>query len=285
MPAFMNEDFRESWALLAHELANLDNRAVVRQAVENYENNPNSILNVLKRVTDESDGMEVTRMVSPYLFLARYTDSEGNVVVDEAEAVRNWLEENSAAEIEIITNSVMTSDNFSAQSIIDLNTLPRLLLDPELRKAWLDLKSSEERVAPLTSGEAWIDQVSHPRLRVYETGKLDSTYFNEDGVPYGKLHAKYWLEDDIGYVGTSNFDYRSRLFNNEMGYFFRSDPLADDLNEDFELLKSMSHRWGSPEWLEMREKIREMGGMKGTTTRTQRQIYKVLDKTGLHWLF
>ncbi len=40
---------------------------------------------------------------------------------------------------------------------------------------------------------------------------------------YVRLHAKFILGTaDIGFVGTSNFDDRSKLYNNEMGYFFFS---------------------------------------------------------------
>ena len=61
--------------------------------------------------------------------------------------------------------------------------------------------------------------------------------------------------------------------------------LADDLAADFERLKARSVRWGTPEWLELRQQTMQLKGTKGMTTRTQRNVYKTLKATGLHWLF
>jgi hypothetical protein len=71
------------------------------------------------------------------------------------------------------------------------------------------------------------------------------------------------------------------LFNSEVGYFIHGDETITALNKEFELLKSQSYLWGSDEWLELRKTIREQGGAKGFTTKTQRSLYKILEKTGL----
>ena len=70
-----------------------------------------------------------------------------------------------------------------------------------------------------------------------------------------------------------------------MGYFFKGEALATELNEAFDYLVDMSYRWGSPEWLELRNKTIEAKGMKGWSTKHQRKLYKTLKATGLHWLF
>jgi putative cardiolipin synthase len=285
MDDYMSEDFHPSDVLLAHNLGNVTNKNVTTNAVENLTKNPNSILYVLSKIAENSDGTKTTRIVSPYLFLALYKDKEGNVIVDEAAAMRTWLDENPLARIEIMTNSVLTSDNFSSQSIIDMDTAPRLLLDQETRDAWHALKADDEVSGELTSSTSWQEQVNHPRLVVYETGRLDSAKLGDGQVDYGKLHAKFFLEDEFGFVGTTNFDYRSRLFNSEMGYFFKSEPLAEELNEAFDYLVEMSYRWGSPQWLELRRKTIDAKGMKGWSTRHQRSVWKTLKATGLHWLF
>ena len=54
---------------------------------------------------------------------------------------------------------------------------------------------------------------------------------------------------------------------------------------DFELLKSQSYLWGSPEWLEMRRKIMDQDGIKPMTVRNQRAVFKTLRKTGLEYYF
>ena len=285
MDQFMFEGFHSSDVLLAYDLANISAKKVTTNAIENLENNPNSILYVLKKIGENNDGTETTRIVSPYLFLARYEDKQGNIIIDEASAMRTWLDEHPQARLEIVTNSVLTSDNFSSQSIIDMDTAPRLLLDQETRDAWRNLKAEDEMNGELTSSAAWKEQVNHPRLLVYETGMLDSAKIGDGEVHYGKLHAKFFMENEIGFVGTTNFDYRSRLFNSEMGYFFKGAALATELNEAFEHLVGMSYRWGSPEWLELRSKTIDAKGMKGWSTRHQRKVYKTLKATGLHWLF
>lgn len=285
MDDYMSSGFHPSDVLFAHNLGNITNRNVTRNAVENLENSPNSILYVLGKIAESNDGTETTRIVSPYLFLAHYKDKKGNVIVDEAVEMRKWLDENPEAQIEIVTNSVLTSDNFPAQSIIDMDLAPRLLLDEETREAWLSLRAEEEFEGELTSSASWLEQVNHPRLRIYETGRLDSAKLGEGRVDYGKLHAKFFVEDDVGFVGTSNFDYRSRLYNSEMGYFFQSEPLAEELDDAFDHLVEQSLLWGSPEWLELRHKTVDIGGSKGWSTKHQRKIYKTLKATGLHWLF
>jgi phosphatidylserine/phosphatidylglycerophosphate/cardiolipin synthase-like enzyme len=285
MDAYMDGGFHPSDVRLAHNLGNITNKKVTRNAVENLAKNPNSIMYLLGKIAEFNNGRETTRIVSPYLFLARLKDKEGNIVVDEAAAMRAWLDEHPQARLEIVTNSVLTSDNFSSQSIIDMDTAPRLLLDQETRDAWRSLKAEDELGGELTSSEAWLAQVNHPRLLVYETGKLDSAKLGDGDVKYGKLHAKFFLESEIGFVGTSNFDYRSRLYNSEMGYFFKGELLAQELNEAFDHLVEMSYLWGSPEWLEMRRKTVDAKGMKGWSTKHQRKIYKTLKVTGLHWLF
>lgn len=285
MDEYMSTGFHLADVRLAFNLGNITNKKVTRHAVENLAKNPNSILYLLAKISESNDGTETTRIVSPYLFLARYEDKQGNILVDEAASIRAWLDQHPLARIEIVTNSVLTSDNFSAQSLIDMDTAPRLLLDQETRDAWRALKAENEVGGELTSSASWQEQVSHPRLKIYETGKLDSSKFGDGGVHYGKLHAKFFVENEIGFVGTTNFDYRSRLYNSEMGYFFKSDPLTNELNKAFDYLVETSLHWGSPQWLEMRRKTVDIKGSKGWSTKHQRKIYKTLKVTGLHWWF
>jgi phosphatidylserine/phosphatidylglycerophosphate/cardiolipin synthase-like enzyme len=39
--------------------------------------------------------------------------------------------------------------------------------------------------------------------------------------------------DTVGFVGATNFDYRSRLYNSEMGFFFDSEELAQATSAEF----------------------------------------------------
>ncbi len=282
MPEFMNTGFRRGEVRLAHEFANLTNKRVVSEAVENLKNNPNSIMGLFARV--ESTQQKHVRIVSPYLFAARYYGPDGEVLLDEAEEVRAWLAADPERTYEVITNSVLTSDNFSAQSVVDTDMAPRLLLNDEQRKLWEAGNETAESNTRLLESIDWQAMLNNPRLKVYETGRLDDSSLGGD-VDYGKLHAKYFLSDRMGFLGTANFDYRSRLFNNEMGFFFISEALSRDLLEDFEYLKTRSYLWGSPEWLEMRRQLIDQGGIKGWTTDYQGKLFRFLESTGLSWFF
>ncbi|RLA46366.1 MAG: phospholipase [Gammaproteobacteria bacterium] len=278
MPKYIEQGWSNSTVMLGHELDNLSNENLFSDASKDLNKNENSISYILRQV--RGDMHKRRRIVSPYLFAAMYYDDDGNIIYDGARNTREWLEQHPEVTLEIITNSVLTSDNFSAQSVIDMNMAPRLLLTPELQEAWLDSTDDSELNPKLVESKEWRELVSHPRLMIYETGRLDDRQLGGD-VDYGKLHAKYIILDNTGFVGTTNFDNRSRLINNEMGFFFDSEELARDLHADFELLKSRSYLWGSPEWLEFRRQVFELDGMKGTTSRSQRVIYKALRAIGL----
>jgi phosphatidylserine/phosphatidylglycerophosphate/cardiolipin synthase-like enzyme len=282
MPQYLETGYRHGQVRLAHEFGNLVNKRVITEAVANMANNPNSIMYILSQANSERE--QHVRVVSPYLFAARYYGPDGEVLLDEAEEVKRWLAADPGRTYEIITNSVLTSDNFSAQAVVDMSMAPNVLLDPEEIEMWRSSADVERPTSELLQSEAWLAMLAHPQLKVYETGRIDDRAIGGD-VDYGKLHAKYMITDLYGFLGTANFDYRSRLFNNEMGFFFKSDGLTDDLLQDFELLKSKSYQWGSPEWLEMRRKVIDYGGIKGRTTKNQRSIYRFLRGTGLKWYF
>ena len=282
MDTYMNTGFHDAYVRLAHELGNLTDRRVVSEASENESQNPNSIMHVLGKIADQVPDVRTVRIVSPYLFLARYTQGD-EVVQDDAADFHAWLKAHPDTRLEIITNSVLTSDNFPAQSIIDMETAPRLLLPPDMREQWLNLETADEATSKLVNSETWAELTSHPRLQVYETGRLDSVLLGGD-QNYGKLHAKFLLTDQFGFVGTTNFDYRSRLYNNEMGFFFHGEALAADVHRGFDELKASSYRWGSPEWFELRRAVMEKGGMKGNSTRQQRGWYKFFKRSGIIWL-
>ncbi|WP_455374830.1 phospholipase D-like domain-containing protein [Kaarinaea lacus] len=284
MSTYINEGYRESWVRLAHELGNLTNPKAVTGVEANLERNPNSIQTVASKILDVGNAPQRLRIVSPYYFVARYFDEEGNEIFDGVKEVRKWLSENPDATVELITNSVLTSDNFMAQAVIDMDTAPRLLLSPELLETWLSGLDKGELNPELVESEEWKQMIDNPRIKIYETGKMDSVLIGGD-KHYGKLHAKYLIADGYGFVGTTNFDYRSRLFNNEFGFYFKDDDLYQDLVKIFDDLKSKSYRWGTPEWLEMRKKVMEQKGMKASSTRKQRGIFKTLRSTGMEWLF
>jgi len=283
MPKFLNEDFRISKAILSHELGNLTSRNVVTEREKNLANNPNSIIGLMDRFTAEQKHVETIRIVSPYLFVAKYKDKKGGVTYDGKVEMEKWLSEHPNRRVEIITNSVLTSDNFLAQSIIDMDMAPRMLLTPELEEKWKSKLEQGEENSELIESEEWKTLIENPRIKIYQTGKLDSEILGKGSTYYGKLHAKFIVSDDIGFVGTTNLDYRSRLYNNEMGFFLADETLQADLINVFEELKAMSYLWGSPEWLQMRKELRAKDIAKGKHARKQRSLYRNLRAFGLHW--
>jgi len=205
------------------------------------------------------------------------------VVYDGAKETLEMLDKNPDYRIEMITNSVMTSDNFFTQAIIDMGMTPRFLLTPELQEAWLSKTETGEFNPEIVESEEWKRLINHPQVFIYQTGRSDSVILGGDSH-YGKLHAKFIFGNNTGFVGTSNFDYRSNLYNNELGFFFEGDEIRNELADVFEQLKATSYRWGTPEWLEMRRKVMESDTSKAGPARKQRGIYKTLRALGLEYL-
>ncbi len=284
MPTYLNEGFHESKVRLAHELGNLTSEDVVQNALELEERNQNSIVGLLKTFINEAaeaNQLNATlRIVSPYIFIATYQDNEGNVVWDGAKEIHKLLDKHPDFKIEIITNSILTTDNNFTQSIIDMDLAPRLLLSPEMKKAWLSELDEGEFNPEVVESDEWKQQINNPRIKIYETGKIDSTLLGGE-VEYGKLHAKFVFDEVDSFVGTSNFDYRSRLFNNEMGFFVRSPALSQELLESYNYFKSRSYLWGSPEWLAMRRIVMESDTSRGQKTKSQRRHANFLKSSGL----
>ena len=287
MPRYMGDDFHETQVRLSHQLSNLTSENVTTNVIENLEHNPNSILYLINQILDEAvrEGPLTgsLQIVSPYLFSGLFYDEEGEVVYDGAKETLELLSKNPDFRLEIITNSVLTSDNFFTQAIIDMGMTPRFLLTPELQKVWLSSVEKGEFNPDIVESEEWKRLINHPQVFIYQTGGVDSVILGGD-ANYGKLHAKFIYGERGGFVGTSNFDYRSNLYNNELGFFFLGDEVRDELDDVFEQLKATSYRWGTPEWLEMRRKVMESDSSKAGPARKQRGIYKTVRALGLEYL-
>jgi len=287
MSHYIHEGFHETNVRLSHQLNNLTNENVTTNVVENLKRNPNSIQYLFAQVFNDAKERGATEgelnIVSPYLFSGIYYDDDGEVIYDGAKETLEFLANNPGARLEVITNSVMTSDNFFTQAIIDMGMAPRFLLTPELQKIWLSSVEKGEFNPEIVESEEWKRLINHPQVFIYQTGRFDSVILGGD-QNYGKLHAKFVYGKKGGFVGTSNFDYRSNLYNNELGFFFEGDEVRQDLDEIFEQLKAVSYRWGTPEWLEMRKKIMESESSKAGPARKQRGIYKTVRALGLEYL-
>lgn len=283
MPEYMAGGYQLSKVRLAHELGNLDNANVITDTDANITSNRNSIQSILARHGSVSVP-RMFRIVSPYFFVSHYLTEDGEDSFDSSENILKLLRDNPDSSIEMITNSTLTSENFLVQGVVDMHTAPRLLLSPAQMEKWKSIKAKDERDSMLVKSTEWNDMVQQGRLRIYQTGKLDAVELGGN-AEYGKLHAKFIVADDFGFIGTNNFDYRSRLFNNEFGYFIESDAINLQLNAEFDRLKQQSYQWGSPEWLEMRKQLMARKGMRANAIRLQRSLYKVSKHLGLIWLY
>ena len=288
MPEYTGSGFDKAEVRLAHQLGNLTATKVTTKVLENIENNPNSILYLMDKISQDSiaEGRSrgTLRIVSPYLFSGTYYNEQGELVFDGAKNILDLLQQNPDLRIEIITNSVLTSDNFITQAIIDFDMAPRLLLPPELQKIWAgDIEDGELNPAVVDTDE-WRQLMNNPQIFIYEIGKLDSVMLPEGTEYYGKLHAKFVVGEQVGFIGTSNFDYRSNLYNNELGFFYHSEPIRRELIDIFERLKAVSYRWGSPEWLEMRKQLRETDSEKSGAARKQRFWFNTTRALGIEYL-
>jgi phosphatidylserine/phosphatidylglycerophosphate/cardiolipin synthase-like enzyme len=164
-----------------------------------------------------------------------------------------------------------------------MDMAPRLLLSPDMQKAWLSGLEEGEFNPDVVENEEWRRLINHPQVFIYQTGGNDAVILGGN-THYGKLHAKFIYGNSGGFVGTSNFDYRSNLYNNELGFFFLGEGVRQELVDVFEWLKSTSYRWGSPEWLEMRKNVMDSDSSKAGPARKQRGIFKTIRALGLEYL-
>jgi putative cardiolipin synthase len=165
-------------------------------------------------------------LVSPYLYLS----------TKEREELKAWVLADPSRKVTIISNSAATSDGPPAQEMVDHDVAPDFMND--------------ER----------IQGVAHPQLTFFELGRLDGDKFGGKAF-YGKLHAKFWtIDHEISFVGSHNFDPRSRYFNSEVGFFVKSPVVAAALEKKVVDTTNRSYVWGSADWkaLNARPEIKKM---------------------------
>ena len=66
--------------------------------------------------------------------------------VDGAQRVLEWLEKNPNSTVDIVTNSVLTADNFPTQAVIDINLAPRLLMTEDMQEQWGSKQEDSDRI-------------------------------------------------------------------------------------------------------------------------------------------
>ncbi len=246
-----NHDFMDpasfdtsKWRLL-HTLQNVLRRNLMKnpdlvknEANYELENFSDIMTHVRHRVRKAKKSIQI---VSPYVYFEP----------EEVEYLKKMLRENPDLKIEVVTNSIMTSDNMMAQAYVD------------------------ELIGPEFAGTE--------RFTFYEYGRLDADKLGGQGH-YGKLHQKSIVIDgEWAFEGTFNFDERSRYLNSENMGWTRSLAHGAKAVTQFETLKSQSTRFGSEENIAIRMSPK-LGKAKHFISEHQMGLYKLLEGLGMTWL-
>lgn len=192
--------------------------------IDVFGRNGNSIVYQLKELIRKAD--RTIDICSPYLYLNSA----------ERARLKAWVMAKPGRRIRIISNSVLTSDNMMAQTLVDTEMSPDFMT-----RGWFQVKQPNGQKTKLY----WNPSES---ARIYELGRLDSTDFGGSAF-YGKLHAKYAIIDGrYSVVASHNGDPRSRHLNSEVGFFIDNEAVAAELTDQFEKTIARSYLWGSSEW-------------------------------------
>ncbi len=179
---------------------------------------------IIRQAQDQID------IVSPYLYLN----------ASEIARLQAWVTAKPGRKIRIISNSIMTSDNMLAQTLVDNDVAP-LLLNPTR----VMIPGADGKMLPA------VYHSKDNKVEFYAFGLMDAVDLGGT-VHYGKLHSKYFIVDNkICLIGSHNGDPRSRYYNSEVGFFIHSDAACTELQSEFEKTRVRSHMWGSKEWMDM----------------------------------
>lgn len=239
------------WA--GNEIANLKHK--ISEILVNPHNefvetlpNGNSIYQELRSLIRAAD--RSIDVCTPYVFVAK----------NERECLKKWVMEKPGRRIRLLSNSAATTDSLLTLTSFHSDTAPGLMLGDTYechRPKMVNGKPVIENGKAVEEIERGVFDNRDLKIQVYELGKLDNKLFEGekiDGKPaiasyfYGKLHAKFGIIDGrFSFVGSDNFDPRSRHLNSETTMFIDGPQTADKFTEAFQVLMSRSYLYGSPE--------------------------------------
>lgn len=165
---------------------------------------------------------ESVTIISPYLWLS---DGSKPGTINEIQFIKNWLKANPNRHLYVYTNSTLTSDNPMTQSMVDVASIPRLMMDKEMQG----------------------------RVTVYAYGKIDDVVLGGN-KNYGKLHHKgvYFKGLKKKVETTFNKDPRSQYINSEMAVPIQSVGYGVYSEKEIADIQANSHLWGSAEYTAIR---------------------------------
>lgn len=225
------------------------------QTIESKFNINNISMQIEKYLAAEREHIMI---VSPYLWLEPR----------QIQKLKVWLGRDPKRKMTIITNSIMTSDNMLAQTLVDAVLGPQLILD----RTYVDPADNKTY------------SYNENQIKIYEYGRLDSIDLGGN-KPYGKLHAKgASLQSQNGsFVTTWNGDPRSQYLNSETGLVAFSREYSEKIHPQFAEWIRNSHEWGSEEYHAIR-KHEKLGATKRQIGKHVQSIFKLIVSLKLDWL-
>ena len=217
---FLETDFEDGLISVINEIQNLS-RTKIFLAPQGAHNKKNGNSLVAKLHAEIAKAESSVDIVSPYFWIPD----------EEVEFLIEWAAKNPNRKVRIFSNSITTTNNVVAQSMVDA-TFKETIID-------------RVKGTPLEK-----------QFEIYSYGRIDDEALGGN-KRYGFLHAKLVITDNkVVTVSTSNLDPISRHLNSEVGTTIENLPKnsknLQKLVKYIDDLEKNSTLWGSAEWEEIR---------------------------------
>lgn len=217
---FLEKDFENGLISILNEIQNLSRTKIFLQPNGPHNKaNGNSLVKKLHAQIAKAE--KSVDIVSPYFWIPE----------EEVEFIIEWAMKNPDRKVRIFSNSITTTDNVVAQSVVDA--------------------TFQEMIVKRIKGTSVEKQ-----FEIYSYGRLDDEML-DGNKRYGFLHAKLVVTDGKSItVSTSNLDPISRHLNSEVGTTIENLPPNSKnmakLKKYVDDLEANSTRWGTTEWQQIR---------------------------------
>ena len=217
---FLEKDFEDGLISVLNEIQNLS-RTKIFFKPNGPQNKKNGNSLVAKLHAEVAKAQDTVDIVSPYFWIP---DEEIDFLIE-------WAQKFPHRKVRIFSNSITTTDNIIAQSMVDATFKETIL--------------KRVQGTPLEK-----------QFEIYSYGRIDDEVLGGK-MRYGFLHAKLVVTDNkVITVSTSNLDPISRHLNSEVGTTIENLP-KDSKNlqkivKYIDDLEKNSTLWGSAEWQEIR---------------------------------
>ncbi len=217
---FLENDFEDGLISILNEIQNLSRTKIFLQPHGPHnKTNGNSLVKKLHAQIAKAE--KTVDIISPYFWIPE----------EEVEFIIEWAMKNPDRKVRIFSNSITTTDNVVAQSMVDA--------------------TFQEMIIKRIKGTRVEKQ-----FEIFSYGRLDDEML--DGKKrYGFLHAKIVVTDGENVtVSTSNLDPISRHLNSEIGTNIENLPPNSKnmakLKKYIDGLEANSTQWGTTEWQQIR---------------------------------